>query len=297
MEEDYDIIDKEPLRESFLLYASWYKYICTLSPRKQSQAYKAICDYCFFNTPIPKACFSATEYAALSSFRPTIEKHKRNYENGLKGASSGSKGGRPKKSETPPGFSAETERDFNEKPPTDTVTDTATDTKTDKGTDAVTDRVMSHMASSPSFQDLVKELLPIFFFKNNCLPERELKKFYDHYSKNDWRLTGGDVLNTGEKRKQAAEKWKVQDPQGQIYPPQFVGVWREIYKMLPPELRIDAVQIGSTSRGQYSVSLICSAALKSWLDNENNHEVVMALFHTKISPNYRFEYYARKDGT
>lgn len=294
MEEDYDIIDKEPLRESFLLYASWYKYICTLSPRKQSQAYKAICDYCFFNTPIPKACFSATEYAALSSFRPTIEKHKRNYENGLKGASSGSKGGRPKKSETPPGFSAETGRGLNGIPPTDT--ETVTDTETDKVTDAVTDGVVSHISSSPGYQDLVKELLPIFFFKNNCNPARELKKFYDHYSKNGWKLTGGAVLDTSEKRKQASEKWKVQDSQGPIFPPLFIGVWREIYNMLPLELQIDAVQIGSTSRGQYSVSLICSAALKAWLDDENNHGVVMALFQTKISPTYRFEYYARKEG-
>ena len=66
--------------------------------------------------------------------------------------------------------------------------------------------------------------------------------------------------------------------------------------MLPLELQIDAVQIASTSRGQYSVSLICSAALKVWLDDENNHDVVMALFQTKISPTYRFEYYARKEG-
>ena len=165
MEDLYNVIDKEPLRESFLLYASWYKYICTLSPRKQSQAYKAICDYCFFNTPIPKVGFSATEYAALSSFCPTIEKHKRNYENGLEGASSGSKGGRPKKSETPPGFSAETGRGLNGIPPTDT--ETVTDTETDKVTDAVTDGVVSNISSSPGYQDLVKELLPIFFFKNN----------------------------------------------------------------------------------------------------------------------------------
>ena len=169
MEDLYSVIDKEPLRESFLLYASWYKYICTLSPRKQSQAYMAICDYCFFNTPIPKVGFSATEYAALSSFCPTIEKHKRNYENGLKGASSGSKGGRPKKSETPPGFSAETVRGLNAIPPIDTVT--VADTETDKVTDAVTDGVVSNISSSPGYQDLVKELLPIFFFKNNCNPE------------------------------------------------------------------------------------------------------------------------------
>ena len=296
MEDLYNVIDKEPLRESFLLYASWYKYICTLSPRKQSQAYKAICDYCFFNTPIPKVGFSATEYAALSSFCPTIEKHKRNYENGLKGASSGSKGGRPKKSETPPGFSAETGRGLNGIPPTDTVTVTDTDTETDKVTDAVTDGIVSNISSSPGYQDLVKELLPIFFFKNNCNPERELKKFCEHYSKNGWKLTGGAALDTSEKRKQASEKWKVQDSQGPIFPPLFIGVWREIYNMLPLELQIDAVQIGSTSRGQYSVSLICSAALKAWLDDENNHDVVMALFQTKISPTYRFEYYARKEG-
>lgn len=179
-------------------------------------------------------------------------------------------------------------------PPTDT--ETVTDTETDKVTDAVTDGVVSHISSSPGYQDLVKELLPIFFFKNNCYPERELKKFCEHYSKNGWRLTGGDTLDTGEKRKQAAEKWKVQNSQGPIFPPLFIGVWREIYNMLPLELQIDAVQIGSTSRGQYSVSLICSAALKAWLDDENNHGVVMALFQTKISPTYRFEYYARKEG-
>lgn len=294
MEEDYDIIDKEPLRESFLLYASWYKYICTLSPRKQAKAYKAICDYCFFNTPIPKTDFSATEYAALSSFRPTIEKHKRNYENGLKGASSGSKGGRPKKSETPPGFSTETGRGFNEISPTDTVTDTATDTETDKVTDAVTDGVMSIISSSPSYQDLVKELLPIFFFKNNCFPENELKKFYDHYSKSGWKLKGGAVLTTSEAIKQTAEKWKVQAPTEPRFPPLFMRAWQDVYKNIPPELKLDAVKIDSTSRQQHAITVACSPALKTWLDEELNHSVVMSIFQSEIHKDYRFEYFVRK---
>ena len=294
MEDLYNVIDKEPLRESFLLYVSWYKYICTLSPRKQSQAYKAICDYCFFNTPIPKVGFSATEYAALSSFCPTIEKHKRNYENGLKGASSGSKGGRPKKSETPPGFSAETGRGLNAIPPTDTVTVTDTDTETDKVTDSVTDGVVSNISSPPGYQDLVKELLPIFFFKNNCNPERELKKFCEHYSKNGWKLTGGAALDTSEKRKQASEKWKVQTPRDPIFPPSFMGVWRDIYQSIPPELKLDAVQIDSTSRQQSAITIVCSKALNDWLCNEDNHNCVMAMFRNKISPHYQLTILVRK---
>lgn len=290
-EDTYQYVDMEPKKDSIIFYASWHKWISTLKPRTEAKAYKALFQYGFFGIPIPYEEFSASEYATLLTFIPTIDKNKRSYENGKKGAEHGQKGGRPKKQETPTGLSSQTPDGLSPLTPNDTVTDMETDIETVNVDDTV-----RNFSSSLGYQDLVKELLPIFFFKNNCNPARELKKFYDHYSKNGWKLTGGAVLDTSEKRKQAAEKWKVQNSQGPIFPPLFIGVWREIYNMLPLELQIDAVQIGSTSRGQYSVSLICSAALKAWLDDENNHDVVLALFQTKISPTYRFEYYARKEG-
>ena len=289
MEDIFDILDHEPLRESFLFYSSWYKWICTLKVRTQSKAYKAICDYCFFNAPIPKADFSATEYATLCSFVPTIDKHKRNYENGKKGAPSGIKGGRPRKTETPVGLSSETGVGLKTLTPTDTVTATETDKET-----ATVTAASAICFSPPSFQDLEDELLPIFFFKNNCKPGQELKKFYDHYSRNGWMLSGGQLLDTGEKRKAAAEKWKVNNPQDAQFPPLFMGVWKEIYRSVPPDLKPDAIRIKSTSRQQAAITIVCSSALKEWRDQPDVNDCIMAMFSVRISPNYKFEYYAKQ---
>ena len=289
MEDIFDILDQEPLRESFLFYSSWYKWICTLKVRTQSKAYKAICDYCFFNVPIPKEDFSATEYATLCSFVPTIDKHKRNYENGKKGAPSGIKGGRPRKTETPVGLSSETGAGLKPLTPTDTVTATETDKET-----ATVTATSSITFSPPSFQDLEDELLPIFFFKNNCKPSQEFKKFYDHYSRNGWMLSGGQLLDTGEKRKVAAEKWKVNNPQDAQFPPLFMGVWKEIYRSVPSDLKRDAVCITSTSRQQAAITIVCSSALKEWLDQPDVNDCIIAMFSVRISPNYKFEYYAKE---
>lgn len=285
----YQYVDMEPKKDSIIFYASWHKWISTLKPRTEAKAYKALFQYGFFGIPIPYEEFSASEYATLLTFIPTIDKNKRSYENGKKGAEHGQKGGRPKKQETPTGFSSQTPDGLSPLTPNDTVTDTETDIETVNVDDTV-----RNFSSSLGYQDLVKELLPIFFFKNNCYPERELKKFCEHYSKNGWRLTGGDTLDTGEKRKQAAEKWKVQTPRDPIFPPPFMGVWRDIYQSIPPELQLDAVRIDSTSRQQYAITIVCSQALKEWMDDGENRDGVMAMFKQKISPHYQLTCLVRK---
>ena len=101
-------------------------------------------------------------------------------------------------------------------------------------------------------------------------------------------------MDTGEKRKQAAEKWEVQTPRDPIFPPPFMGVWRDIYQSIPPELQLDAVRIDSTSRQQYAITIVCSQALKEWLDDGENRDGVMAMFKQKISPHYQLTCLVRK---
>ena len=107
-------------------------------------------------------------------------------------------------------------------------------------------------------------------------------------------LSGGQLLDTVEKRKAAAEKWKVNNPQDAQFPPLFMGVWKEIYRSVPPDLKPDAIRIKSTSRQQAAITIVCSSALKEWLDQPDVNDCIMAMFSVRISPNYKFEYYAKQ---
>ena len=197
MEDNYNLLDMEPDRDSFLFYVSWYKWISTLKKRAQILAFTAICEYSLFSKPIPKEGFSLSEYATLCSFVPIMKKHKANYENGKKGAVYGCKGGRPKMSETPTGLSDKTATGLRVATPTDTVS--VNHAVTEKETDDVTDTAEVETTDMAScFKELEDELLAIFFFKNNCHPAPELKKFYEFYNGRGWKLGGGKVIDSME---------------------------------------------------------------------------------------------------
>lgn len=85
-------------RNSFIFYRSFFETIGDLNDADQLEIYRAISEYSLNDnlrelTGLPKTIFRLIE--------PQLRANKRRFENGLKGAEHGSKGGRPKGNKTP----------------------------------------------------------------------------------------------------------------------------------------------------------------------------------------------------
>lgn len=287
MEDNYNLLDMEPDRDSFLFYVSWYKWISTLKKRAQILAFTAICEYSLFSKPIPKEGFSLSEYATLCSFVPIMKKHKANYENGKKGAVHGCKGGRPKMSETPTGLSDKTATGLRVATPTDTVS--VNHAVTEKETDYVTDTAEVETTDMAScFKELEDELLAIFFFKNNCHPAPELKKFYEFYNGRGWKLGGGKVIDSMEALKRAAESWTVKEPIETGFTPNFMKGWKEVYNVVPDSLKREFLKIKTPQRSPTSSKVIGPEVVKEWLSK--NKEKVQLIFKSHATYNYKIEW-------
>lgn len=278
MKKKYNPIqDMEPMRDSFILYAAWYTCISAFSPKSQALAFKAICEYALFDIPIPKVGFSRLEYSSLISFIPVLDSNRRRYENGKKGALHGSKGGRPKKDDTPMGLYAKT--------PLGILNETPNFNENVKFKENIC--VGNDTQQTPTFSYIYSLLLPVFFFKN-CDAKIEIKRFYEHYTLSNWRMSGGERLNTPNSLVVAAERWKVLDPKP-YFPVQFLESWREVYTMSPEYLRKDLVEIKSISRQQSGITLVCSANLYNWLLSPEIHSKVLDLLKQRISKSYKLE--------
>lgn len=285
------ILDREPARESFVLYARWYKCISAFSAKAQGLAFKAICEYALFDIPIPKVGFSHLEYNSLISFLPVIDSNRRRYENGKKGAVHGYKGGRPRKEvalKTP-----------NETP---NETPTVTPNETPNETPTVTPNVILYAKTNnnndvdvngelatPSAHYIYDLILPIFFFKN-CNAQYEVSRFYKHYSLAEWRLSGGDKLDSAKKIITAAERWKVED-MTPFFSPSFIYIWRRVYEKAPAELKQDVVEIKSTTRMQKSITIVVSPGLYNWITSPAIFENFKNLQNDR---SYKIELLARK---
>ena len=87
------------MRESFVFYRSFYDAIKDLPRDVQGEIYTAIMEYSLYGKetenlkPIARSVFTL--------MKPQIDVNNKRFENGKKGAEHGSKGGRPRKEETP----------------------------------------------------------------------------------------------------------------------------------------------------------------------------------------------------
>ena len=147
----------------------------------------------------------------------------------------------------------------------------------------------------PSQQDLENELLPVFFFRNDCNPRSEFERFCEYYRQNGWKLSGGDILDTVEKRKRAAGNWRAQNPiSPSPYPKAFMKAWKEIYSKAPDHLKGDIIRIRHICKTQFSITISCSQRLKEWMDIPEEHEKIRLIFQIHAGEKYRFEYLSSK---
>lgn len=296
--ENNEFVDQKPSKESYVFYYSWYVWLSTLNAKTQLKAFKVMCEYALYDIQIPKDCFSLQEYTVLLTFKHSIDANKRNYLNGIKGGSHGSKGGRPKVQETnadrvektPPGFSDKNTGGMSSA--NGVNVDEKGEEKGKENADGGCDVTSQVAWAPPTYEYIYTNLFYIFFFKN-CNACYEIKRFYKHYSLAEWRLSGGELLDTPRRLQIAAERWKVEDDRP-FFPPQFINVWREVYMMVPKELRMCVLEISSPSKQQASITIVCAPDLYKWLMSEEVYPQIMSMLKNKISPSYRLDLVSKR---
>ena len=150
------------------------------------------------------------------------------------------------------------------------------------------DNKIDNVLSTLSDKDFIEILYPIFFFKNNCDPIPEIKRFLDFYKGKDWKLGGGEVMSEIRDLERAAESWQVKKEQETGFHPYFIRGWKEVYKVIPKHLKKECLKVKTPERGPGSSRLVCSKAIKEWL-NENKEKVEL-IFKSHATYNYKLEW-------
>lgn len=152
------------------------------------------------------------------------------------------------------------------------------------------DNTIDNVVFSPSFEQIKNLILPILFFKNNCSPLSEARKFYDHYKGRGWKLGGGEILNNDERIRRAAKSWKIKDVTATPFPQQFIRAWEEIYPKVPPELQDDMIRISAPVKTSDSITIYCSQALAKWISTPDTSEMIRLIMRIHCGERYRFQF-------
>tara|TARA_R100000697_G_scaffold34493_1_gene46085 strand:- start:149 stop:724 length:576 start_codon:yes stop_codon:yes gene_type:complete len=86
------------MRDSFIFYRSFFEATKTLTTEQAADLYYAICSYALDRKEIE---LEPVQKALFSLIKPQLDANHKRYLNGLKGANSGKKGGRPKTQKKP----------------------------------------------------------------------------------------------------------------------------------------------------------------------------------------------------
>ena len=145
------------------------------------------------------------------------------------------------------------------------------------------DNKRDNVLSTLSDKDFIEILYPIFFFKNNCNPIPEMRRFLDFYRAKGWKLGGGEVMSEIQDLIRPAEYWTVKEQTETGFNPYFIKGWRELYNEVPKSLKMEFLKIRTPQRSLTYSNIICPDAVKHWLD-ENKERV------EQIFKNYKLEW-------
>lgn len=145
------------------------------------------------------------------------------------------------------------------------------------------DNKRDNVLSTLSNKEFIEILYPIFFFKNNCNPIPEMRRFLDFYRAKGWKLGGGEVMSEIQDLIRPAESWTVKEQTETGFNPYFIKGWRELYNEVPKSLKMEFLKIRTPQRSLTYSNIICPDAVKHWLD-ENKERV------EQIFKNYKLEW-------
>lgn len=238
-EKDKDI--REISDESVIIYRSWFECLKEQGPKRFAQAMTALLSFAFYNADVKSFSLPRQLEAILETFTPVIETNRKKRKGGSKGADFGKKGGRPPQNadlKTPEGLSDENPMVADDKSPKAPPYNVNGNEKVNVN-ENVSVNVTDGNASSPHTD--FEFYIPVFFFRNARHPERQAKKFVEHYSPSNWKLTGGEYMATDQQRIALAQRWDIRDDSCDRFKPDDLAMWKELYKIAP--LKIQTLMI------------------------------------------------------
>lgn len=234
-EKDKDI--REISDESVIIYRSWFECLKEQGPKRFAQAMTALLSFAFYNADVKSFSLPRQLEAILETFTPVIETNRKKRKGGSKGADFGKKGGRPSRNadlKTPEGLSDGTPMGADEESPKAPPYNVNGNEKVNVN-ENVSVNVTDGNASSPHTD--FEFYIPVFFFRNARHPERQAKKFVEHYAPSNWKLTGGEYMATDQQRIALAQRWDIRDDSCDRFKPDDLAMWKELYDRAPDNIR------------------------------------------------------------
>ena len=151
-----------------------------------------------------------------------------------------------------------------------------------------TDNKKDDVLSTLPFEKIVEILYPIFFFKNNCDPLREIERFVEFYREKGWRLSGGKVMSEIGDLVIPAESWTVKEVKETGYRHSFMRGWKEVYRIAPENLKKEILRIRPNPQNDSLASIRCSEEMGRWLTDVK--QTIDVIFRGHSANNYRFEW-------
>ena len=223
--------------ESVIIYRSWFECLKEQGPKRFAQAMIALLSFAFYNASVKSFNLPRPLEAILETFIPVIETNRKKRKGGNKGADFGKKGGRPSRNtdfKTPEGLSDESPMVVDDKTPKVSPYNVNGNEKVNVN-DTVSVNVTDGGASSPHTN--FEFYIPIFFFRNVRHPEKQARKFVEHYSVSNWKLTGGEFMSTDEQRIALAQRWDIRDDSCDRFKSDDLVMWKELYDKAPYNIR------------------------------------------------------------
>lgn len=262
---DSDILEISD--ESVIIYRSWFECLKEQGIKRFAQAMIALLSFAFYNVSVKSFHLPRQLESILETFTPVIETNRKKRKGGSKGADYGKKGGRPSRNadlKTPQGLSDRTPMVTDEespKGPSYNVTDTVKVNVNETVSVNVTGKGISPPHTNFEF------FIPVFFFRNCRHPEKQARKFVEHYIPTNWKLSGGELMATDQQRTALAQRWDIRDDSCDRFEPEDLAMWKELYDKAPNNIR--TLMLSSSikfHRNQEQASISGPLMISGWIE-------------------------------
>ena len=228
----------------------------------------------------------------METFIPQVEANKKKRKGGKKGAAFGKQGGRPAHiadSRTPEGLVNETPMATDEESPKASAYNVYGNEKANVN-DNVSVNETDEDTSSPHTN--FEFYIPVFFFRNARHPEKQAKKFVEHYAPTNWKLPGGEFMATDGQRIALAQRWDIRDDSCDRFKPEDLAMWKELYVKAPDNIKTLMISSSINFPSNQDFAIITGPQMISdWI--EVNKEITRPIVR-KWMHGRKYAYYPQK---
>ena len=259
--------------ETVIIYRSWFDCLMAQGPKRFALAMIALLLYAFYGKSVKSCNLPRPLESIVETFIPVIESNRKKRAGGKKGAEFGKTGGRPPKNsveKSPKGLQHDTPLDTESDTPLDLHNNVTENEEENKYVAVSVDD--TEPIGTPSEPHTNHDFFqPVFFFRNARYPEKQARKFVDHYTAVGWKLGGGEFLATDSQRLAMARSWEIRDDSCNRFHSEDLAMWKELYDKAPDDIK--PLMLGDTinlRRTEDKAMVFGPARLNEWIEANLN---------------------------